>query len=57
MPGSYRRATTIANSPADACPTGCKIVRVTVFYRPISGEGQLDQERRVDVVAMFAPRT
>lgn len=56
-PGTYRRATTVTESPAGTCPTGCKVVRVTVFYRPTSGDGQLDQERRVDVFTMFASRT
>lgn len=55
--GWYRRDTTVANTPGGTCRTQCKVVRVTVFYRPISAEGQLDQERRVDVVTVFAPRT
>jgi len=54
---AYRRATTIIDHPGGICATNCKLVRVTVFYRPLSGEGQLDQERRVDVLTMFAART
>jgi prepilin-type N-terminal cleavage/methylation domain-containing protein len=57
-PGAYRRATTIADSPAGPCPsTRCKIVRVAVFFRSITGAGQLDQERRIDITTMFASRT
>ena len=55
--GAYRRATTIIDHPGGICPANCKLVRVTVFYRPLTGGGQLDQERRVDVLTMFAART
>jgi prepilin-type N-terminal cleavage/methylation domain-containing protein len=57
-PGAYRRATTVADSPAGTCPsTRCKMVRVVVFFRSITGESQLDQERRIDITTMFASRT
>src|SRR5207245_1287761 len=35
----------------------CKQVRVIVRYRPVSGGGGPDQERRVDLVTVFVPRT
>lgn len=54
---AYRRATTVTDSPGGICTASCKVVQVTVYYRPISGEGQLDQERRVDVLTMFVART
>jgi prepilin-type N-terminal cleavage/methylation domain-containing protein len=53
----YRRVTTIANSPGGACAARCKLVQVTVFYRPVTGSGQLDQERRLDVVTMLVTRS
>jgi prepilin-type N-terminal cleavage/methylation domain-containing protein len=53
----YRRVTTITDSPGGACGPNCKLVRVTVFYRPVTGEGQLDQERRLDVVTMLVTRS
>jgi prepilin-type N-terminal cleavage/methylation domain-containing protein len=54
--GWYRRATTVIDGPGGTCATNCKLVRVTVFYRPVGSEGQLEQERRVDVSTMFASR-
>jgi prepilin-type N-terminal cleavage/methylation domain-containing protein len=56
-PGSYRRATTISDAQNGPCAARCKIVRVTVFYRPVAGTGQLDQERQVEVVTVLAPRS
>ena len=53
----YRRVTTITNSPGGACAARCKLVQVTVFYRPVTGRGQLDQERRLDVVTMLVTRS
>lgn len=53
----YRRVTTIIDSPGGACAANCKLVRVSVFYRPVSAQGQLDQERRVDVVTMLVTRS
>jgi len=53
----YRRVTTIVDSPGGACAANCKLVRVSVFYRPVSAQGQLDQERRVDVVTMLVTRS
>jgi hypothetical protein len=32
-------------------------VQVTVFYRPVTGRGQLDQERRLDVITMLVTRS
>jgi prepilin-type N-terminal cleavage/methylation domain-containing protein len=52
----YRRVTTITDSPGGACAANCKVVRVTVFYRPVTAQGQLDQERRLDVVTMLVIR-
>jgi len=48
--------TTIADSPGGACAERCKLARVTVFYRPVTASGQLDQERRLDVVTMLVSR-
>jgi prepilin-type N-terminal cleavage/methylation domain-containing protein len=56
-PTSFRRTTTVHAGSEGACSASCKIVNVSVAYRPVTMLGQLDQERRVDVQAMFAPRT
>lgn len=56
-PTSLRRTTTVHAGSEGACSAYCKIVNVSVAYRPVTMLGQLDQERRVDVQAMFAPRT
>lgn len=53
---AYRRVTTIADSPGGTCEERCKLAQVTVFYRPVTGSGQLDQERRLDVVTMLMSR-
>ena len=53
----YRRVTTITDSPGGACGAHCKLVHVTVFYRPVTGRGQLDQERRLDVITMLVARS
>jgi len=53
---AYRCETTIADSPGGACGERCKLARVTVFYRPVTASGQLDQERRLDVVTMLVSR-
>ncbi len=53
----YRRVTTITDSPGGTCAAHCKLVRVTVFYRPVTGQGQVDQERRLDVVTMLVSRS
>jgi hypothetical protein len=53
---SYRRVTTITDGAGSTCPASCKVVQVTIFYRPVTGRGQLDQERRLDVVTMLASR-
>ena len=55
--GNYRRDTTIADNPGAPCATNCKMVTVQVFYKPITGGGDLSQERRVDVVVLLVPRT
>ena len=54
---TYRRDTTVTDSPGGTCTGRCKLVRVAVHYRPLSSAGQLDQERRVDVLTMFVART
>lgn len=53
----YRRVTTIIDSPGGTCTANCKLVQVTVFYRPVTGRGQLDQERRLDVITMLVTRS
>ena len=59
----YRRETVVADRVGPECSTGapatatCKRVRVTVRYRPVSGSGGPDHERRVDLVTIFVPRT
>ena len=59
----YRRETVVADRVGRECSTGapstatCKQVRVIVRYRPDSGGGGPDQERRVDLVTVFVPRT
>jgi prepilin-type N-terminal cleavage/methylation domain-containing protein len=55
--GFYRRVTTITSNPGGTCTETCKLVMVTVFYRPISARGALDEERRVDLFFMLASRT
>ena len=55
--GSHRRATTITDNPGEPCTTSCKLVKVTVFYRPISARGALDEERRVDLFFVLVSRT
>ena len=55
--GAYRRVTTITDAPGGTCTANCKLVQVTVFYKPVTGRGQLDQERRVDIITMLASRT
>lgn len=52
----YRRTTAVEDSPGGVCTARCKLVRITVFYRAVTGEGRLDQERRVDIVTMFRAR-
>jgi prepilin-type N-terminal cleavage/methylation domain-containing protein len=56
-PTAFRRTTTVYAGSEAACSAYCKIVNVSVAYRPVTTLGQFDQERRVDVHAMFAPRT
>jgi prepilin-type N-terminal cleavage/methylation domain-containing protein len=54
---SVRRITTVTDGGSGgACSARCKVVSVAVFYRPLSALGQLDRERRVDVLAMFVSR-
>jgi prepilin-type N-terminal cleavage/methylation domain-containing protein len=55
-PTSFRRTTTVHAGGEGPCSADCKIVNVSVAYRPVTMLGQLDQERRVDVQAMFASR-
>jgi hypothetical protein len=52
----HRRVTVIVESPGGACTVNCRLVGVTVFYRPVTAQGQLNQERRVDVATLFASR-
>jgi prepilin-type N-terminal cleavage/methylation domain-containing protein len=53
---AHRRVTTITDNPGSTCTESCKLVRITVFYRAVTAEGQLDQERRLDVVTMLVSR-
>lgn len=55
--GSYRRDTTIVDNPGAPCAINCKMVTVSVFYRPVTGRGDVRQERRVDVTVLLVPRT
>lgn len=55
-PVSVRRITTVTDGSGGACSARCKVVSVSVFYRPLTALGQLDRERRVDVLAMFVSR-
>ena len=57
IPTSFRRTTTVYAGNDEACSEYCKVVNVSVVYRPMTTLGQLDQERRVDVQTMFAART
>jgi Tfp pilus assembly protein PilV len=59
IPGAshYRRVTSIADAPGGTCAASCKVVRVTVLYRPVTGRGHADQEREVDVVTLLVART
>jgi hypothetical protein len=52
----YRRVTVIVESPGEPCMESCRMVHVTVFYRPVTTQGQLNQERRVDVATLLASR-
>jgi prepilin-type N-terminal cleavage/methylation domain-containing protein len=56
-PGSYRRITTVAHRPGGTCATDCRMVRVTVFYKPVTHQGQLNQERRIEIITLFTART
>jgi prepilin-type N-terminal cleavage/methylation domain-containing protein len=56
-PDGFRRSTTVAAGNDGTCTARCKLVTVSVFYRPVTPLGQLDRERRVDVAAMFVSRT
>lgn len=55
-PPALRRTTTVTAGSGATCPRQCKLVTVSVFYRPLTTLGQLDRERRIDVGAMFVPR-
>ena len=57
---SYTRITTITDvSVGTGCPPtplSCKEVQVRVSYRPVTGSGELNQPRAVDVVTVLGPR-
>lgn len=55
-PGAYKLATTVSDVSTGLCAARCKLVHVTVFYRSLTGTGQFDQERRVDLLTLLAPR-
>jgi hypothetical protein len=52
----HRRVTVIVDGPGGPCTESCRLVRVTVFYRPLTVEGQLNQERQVDVATLLVSR-
>lgn len=56
-PDGFRRSTTVTAGNGATCTARCKLVTVSVFYRPVTPLGQLDRERRVDVGTMLASRT
>lgn len=61
---SYQRTTTITDSGnATTCGTApaappvlCKRVQVRVSYRPVTSQGDVSQQRVVDVFTMLVPR-
>src|SRR5262249_41241271 len=53
----YRRVTTIIDSPGGACAADRKLVQGSGFFRPGTGQGQLHQEPRLDVVTMLVTRS
>ena len=55
-PDGFRRSTTVTAGDGVTCTARCKLVTVSVFYRPVTPLGQLDRERRVDVGAMLVSR-
>jgi type II secretion system protein I len=56
-PDGLRRSTTVTAGNGTTCTARCKLVTVSVFYRPVTPLGHLDRERRVDVGTMFVSRT
>lgn len=52
----HRRVTVIVQSPGGLCGERCRLIRVTVFYRPVTAQGQLNEERRVDVATLLVSR-
>ena len=52
----FRRTTALVDGAGGACATSCKIVTVSVFYRAVNVDGQLDQERRVSATTVFVAR-
>lgn len=54
---AYRRVTTITDNPGGTCTANCKLIQVTVFYKPLTGRGRLDQERQVDIITMVTSRS
>lgn len=52
---AFRRVTVVAAGTGGICTAQCKLVTVSVFYRPLTVLGYFDRERRVDVDAMFVP--
>jgi len=59
----YRRDTAITDLGGDDCSdpapvaTACKLVRVTVYYRAVTGAGGVGRERRVDVLTVLVARS
>lgn len=61
--GSYTRQTWITDvvvgtgCPGAPAAVACKQVRVQVSYRPVTSQGDLSQQRTVEVYTVLAPRT
>jgi prepilin-type N-terminal cleavage/methylation domain-containing protein len=52
--GFYRRVTTISDNPGGTCAASCKLIQVSVFSRPVTGQ---NQEQRVDLRTIVVSRT
>jgi hypothetical protein len=52
----HRRVTVIVEGPHGPCTGSCRVIHVTVFYRPVTAQGQLNQERRVEVATLLVSR-
>ena len=55
-PASFIRTTTVTAGSGGTCTAQCRVLSVSVVYRPLTAVGHLDQERRVDVETLFVSR-